>query len=366
MTNDKFSIKDIEFHEAESSMSSVISDATHNIDSIKFIIAEIKLSGGIKGEGYLLSFHYSSNAIKGALADIKEFILNRNYSVYDTEKLYDDWMQESEYFGNEGLLKWAIAVINIAMWDAKGKIESKSVLELLGGNEQKIEIYGSGGWLSYSEDELIEEVLNYKKRGFKSVKIKVGSKKVEKDIQRLNKVREAIGNSVRIMMDANQGMLKYEDALKLTLEATKIGVIWFEEPFNHRNYSWYKKLKNETNIKLAMGEREYDFEALNHLISTKSIDLWQPDLLRIGGVERWIESAKIASKNQIPTLPHYYKDYDVPLLCTIKNGYAVESFDWIDGLINNQLEIKDGYTYPRKGHGWGFSFLKEKLTKLSI
>lgn len=365
VNTEKQYLTNINFFEAESPLSSNIADATHNISVIKFIIAEIELSNGLTGEGYLLSFHYSSNAIKGALSDIKDFILKNNYEVSDTVKLYDDWINESEYFGNEGLLKWAIAIINIAMWDALGKLKSKSVLELLGGRKQKVEIYGSGGWLSYSDEELIEEVRSYKKRGFRSVKIKVGSSDVERDIQRLRKVRKAVGNEVRIMMDANQGM-EYEDAFLLAKEAAKIGVDWFEEPFNHRNYSSYKKLKKETNIKLAMGEREYDFEALKQLAENKSLDLWQPDLLRIGGVEKWIESAKLADTYKIPTLPHYYKDYDVPLLCVINNGYAVESFDWIDGLIDNKLEIVDGYTFPRDGFGWGFSFLKERLIKLPI
>jgi len=362
---DKPYITNINFFEAESPLSTNIADATHNIPTIKFIITEIELSNGITGEGYLLSFHYSSNAIKGALADIKDFILKNKYKAGDTIKLYADWTNESEYFGNEGLLKWAISIVNVAMWDAQGKSKSKSVLELLGGRKQKVEIYGSGGWLSYAVDELIQEVRSYKKRGFRSVKIKVGSKDVAKDIQRLNKVREAVGNDIRIMMDANQGM-HYQDAVFLAKEAAKIGVDWFEEPFDHRDYSSYKKLKKETNIKIAMGEREYDFEALKQLAKNKSLDLWQPDLLRIGGVEKWIESAKLADAYKIPTLPHYYKDYDVPLLCAIDNGYAVESFDWIDGLIDNKLEIVDGYTFPRDGFGWGFSFLKEKLIKLAI
>ncbi len=365
MTENKNYIINILYFEAESPLSTNIADATHSIPAIKFIIAEIELDNGVKGEAYLLCFHYSSNAIKGALADIKDFILNGKYDVWDTETLYNDWLNESEYFGNEGLLKWAIAIINIAMWDAKGKLASKSVLELLGGKPQKVEIYGSGGWLSYSDKELVEEVKKYKDRGFKSVKIKVGSKNVERDIQRLQNVREAVGNDIRIMMDANQGM-KLKEALLLSKAASKIGIEWFEEPFNHREYQSYSKLKQETNIKLAMGEREYDFEALKSLIKENVLDLWQPDLLRIGGVERWIESAQIAALNRIPTLPHYYKDYDVPLLCTIRNGYAVESFDWIDGLIDNTLEINDGYTYPRNGNGWGFSFLKEKLNLLDI
>ena len=358
-------IKDITFYEAESPLSTNIADATHTIPAIKFIIAEIELQSGVKGEGYLLSFHYSSNAIKGALTDIKSFVLERGYNASDTEQLCKDWEIESEYFGIDGLLKWAIALINIAMWDAKGKLACKSVIEMLGGTPQKIEIYGSGGWLSYSDKELIEEVSNYKKRGFKSVKIKVGSKNVETDIQRLQKVRAAVGDSIRIMMDANQGM-NLNDALFLSKAASKIDIDWFEEPFNNRDYTSYKELKKQTNIKIAMGEREYNFEALNTLIKEKALDLWQPDLLRIGGVEKWIASAKIAAEYGIPTLPHYYKDYDVPLLCTIKNGYAVESFDWIDGLIDNTLEIKDGFTYPRTGDGWGFSFIKEKLNKLEI
>ena len=150
-------IKNITFYEAESPLSANIADATHSIPAIKFIITEIELQNGVKGEGYLLSFHYSSNAIKGALTDMKSFVLAHGYDVSDTERLYRDWEIESEYFGNDGLLKWAIAIINIAMWDARGKLASKSVLELLGGTPQKVEIYGSGGWLSYSDKELVEE-----------------------------------------------------------------------------------------------------------------------------------------------------------------------------------------------------------------
>tara|TARA_B110000037_G_scaffold223149_1_gene302847 strand:+ start:8572 stop:8937 length:366 start_codon:yes stop_codon:yes gene_type:complete len=103
-------IKDITFYEAESPLSANIADATHSIPAIKFIIVEIALQNGTKGEGYLLSFHYSSNAIKGALTDIKSFVLTRGYDVSETKKLYRDWEIESEYFGNDGLLKWAIAI----------------------------------------------------------------------------------------------------------------------------------------------------------------------------------------------------------------------------------------------------------------
>jgi L-alanine-DL-glutamate epimerase-like enolase superfamily enzyme len=97
------------------------------------------------------------------------------------------------------------------------------------------------------------------------------------------------------------------------------------------------------------------------LIERSAIDIWQPDLLRIGGVEAWRESAALAGSYHIPVLPHYYKDYDTPLVCSIPNGVGVESFDWIDPLIDNHLQIKDGYVIPRDRPGWGFNFLDEFL-----
>jgi len=113
-----------------------------------------------------------------------------------------------------------------------------------------------------------------------------------------------------------------------------------------------------------MGEREYGIEALKALADRRALDLWQPDLIRIGGVEEWLRSAAYAGACHIPVLPHYYKDYDVPLLCTIPNGVGAESFDWIDGIIDNTMRIEDGYAYPRSGAGWGFSFRRDALTPI--
>ncbi|MDC7226825.1 MAG: mandelate racemase/muconate lactonizing enzyme family protein [Spirochaetales bacterium] len=338
-----------------------ISDSTHDISEIAFVIAEITLESGVKGQGYLLSFHYNPNAIIGALKDIKDFV--NGYEVNETLKLADDLSKEMEYFGHNGINKWALAVVNVAMWDAWGKTLDQPVWKLLGGSYKAVPVYGSGGWLSYSEKELIDEVTNYKKRGFQAVKIKVGSPEVEQDIERLRKVREAVGNDIKIMMDANQGM-DLPSAMKLSLKASALNIYWFEEPIVHTDFAGYEILRNKTDISLAMGEREYDCEPLKELIRRNALDLWQPDIIRIGGVDEWRRSAILASSYNVPVLPHYYKDYDVPLLTTVDKVYGSESFDWIDGIIDNQLSVEDGFTYPREGAGWGFNFLEKEMTEV--
>jgi mandelate racemase len=357
----KHEVKDVRFYRAVSKISKPIADATHSISKIAFYIVEVTTQEGIRGQGYLLSFHYSPGAIEGALRDVCNFA--RGFKVYETVRVKQQWDKEAEYFGNTGINNCAIAALNIAMWDAWGRTVDAPVWKLLGSGVQKIPVYGSGGWISYSDEELLEEVLQYKKRGFTAVKIKVGSGSIEKDLYRLSRCREELGDDVKIMMDANQG-LDVVSAVELSEKAKKIGIHWFEEPVSHTDFLGYELLRNKTGIALAMGEREYDCEALKHLIARNALDLWQPDLIRLGGVEEWRNSAALANAYKLPVLPHYYKDYDVPLLCTIPCAYGAESFDWIDGIIDNVMRVENGFAYPREGAGWGFRFKEEFLEEI--
>jgi L-alanine-DL-glutamate epimerase-like enolase superfamily enzyme len=357
-------IKDIRFFEANAPLDRPIEDATHSIPLVKFIIAEIELNSGITGQGYLLSFHYSPHAIRGALKDLAD-IVTCGFMVNETLKLNSVYARESEYFGNEGLLKWAIAIVNIAMWDAWAKVNKQPLWRLLDGQFQKSEVYGSGGWLSCSDDELLDEVNTYCKRGFHGVKIKVGHPDMQVDIHRLSKVREAVGKNKRIMMDANQG-LDVSSAIQLARATEHLDIHWFEEPVDSKNYQGYSKIKKQLTIALAMGEREYDLTGLKNLTERKALDLWQPDIIRLGGVQGWLASARYANEHNILVLPHFYKEYDLHLLCLLKNRPVVEYFNWLDGLIDNPIHIQDGYASPSDKPGWGFSFIYDKMQPLKI
>jgi L-alanine-DL-glutamate epimerase-like enolase superfamily enzyme len=356
-------IKSFQLFKAKANLKKPISDATHTLSEISFLVVRLTLENGVIGEAYLLSFQYSPQAIVGALKDMLPQTIG--YEAFETGKVYEHFNHAAEYFGNQGINRWAQGAINIAMWDAWTKTLGQPVWKVLGAYRDKCSIYGSGGWLSYSIDELIAEVSDYKERGFKAVKIKVGSDKWQTDAERLKLVRAAVGNDVDIMMDANQGM-QLPAAVQLAQKAAELGIFWFEEPLNHQNFDGYQQLKNQTGISLAMGEREYDTLALVELLKRNALDIWQPDILRIGGVEAWRESAALANSHHLPVLPHYYKDYDVPLVCSIPNGVGVESFDWIDPLIDRPTVIKDGFAYPHQQPGWGFSFLDDLLTEVKI
>ena len=141
-------------------------------------------------------------------------------------------------------------------------------------------------------------------------------------------------------------------------------IAWFEEPLAHTDFSGYEQLRRQSGIPLAMGEREFDTVVLRELTRRNALDLWQPDILRLGGVEAWRASVALAHAHHLPVLPHFYKEYDVPLLVTVPNGLGAEYFDWVDNLVTQPMRVQDGFACPNEGPGWGFSFKDEKLTEI--
>jgi L-alanine-DL-glutamate epimerase-like enolase superfamily enzyme len=354
-------VKSLRFYEAFAPLHRPLSDAMHTIQALRFLIAEVQLYNGRVGQGYLIAFHYSPNAIRGALRDLESLVVGLDSAAPGL--LLQRASREHAYFGGEGLQRWAVGVVNIAMWDAWARTLDVSMHNLFGTQCASIPCYGSGGWLSYSDQELVDEVTSFAQRGFRAVKIRVGSADITRDAARLRKVRHAVGPSVRIIMDGNEG-LQRPDALMLARVGVDVGVVCFEQPLHHRDYGGYEALRSQAGLSLAMGEREYDVEALKALVQCNGIDMWQPDLMRLGGVENWRASTAFAAAHHLGVLPHHYRDYDVPLLCGTPNGMAAESFDWIDTLIDTPMHMEHGNAFPRQGPGWGFRFKEDALFEL--
>ena len=358
----KTRIKNVQYFRALSPLSRPICDATHSIQQIAFIITRIELESGTIGESNLLAFDYSPRAIAGALRDLQPIAME--FEAWEAGKFLKRAFAETEYFGDKGLNRWAAGAINVAMCDAWGKTLGQPIWKILGACRDEVPVYGSGGWLNYPTEELIEEVTCYARRGFAAVKIKVGSPELERDLERLARVREAIGPHMKLMVDANQGM-SVAAALALTRHARQLEIHCFEEPLASTDFDGYQHLRRQCGTSLAMGEREFDTTALRELIRRNAFDLWQPDIIRLGGVEGWRASALLANGSGIRVQPHYYKEYDVALLCTIPNAHGCESFDWIDSLVDQPIKSHHGFARPLPGAGWGFHFKDQYLTELN-
>jgi L-alanine-DL-glutamate epimerase-like enolase superfamily enzyme len=222
------------------------------------------------------------------------------------EKLWQDMFWRVRGFGRKGVAFQAIAAIDIALWDLKGKVLSQPIYRLLGPAHESVPIYGSGGWTNYSETELVAEQTGYVERGIPRIKMKVAKdfgRAEREDIERLSAVRDAVGDDVEIYVDANNGYYA-KQAIKMSQIFEQFDVAWFEEPVLADDIPGLAQVSQATTIPVATGEHEYTKYGFRDLLIAGAVDIVQPDVHRVSGITEWMKVAAMADAFNLPVAPH--------------------------------------------------------------
>src|SRR5207248_3879526 len=130
--------------------------------------------------------------------------------------------------GRPGVAASAIAAVDVALWDLKARLLALPLTDLIGRVRRSIPAYGSGGFTSYSDQQLHHQLADFAADGLHMVKMKVG-RDPDLDPDRVAVARKAVGPDVRLFVDAN-GAYTRKQALALAAEFASLGVVWFEEP----------------------------------------------------------------------------------------------------------------------------------------
>jgi D-arabinonate dehydratase len=237
--------------------------------------------------------------------------------------------------GRKGAAIIAMSQIDIGLWDIIGKKLNTPVYKLLGGYRDKVPGYGSGGVLSLSKDQLVKEQMSWVEAGFKAVKMKVGRPDPREDIERVKAVRQAIGNDIDLMVDANNGW-STSTAIQMAKRLERFDVRWLEEPVIAEDYDGYARVATSTEIPIAGGESEYTKFGFKELFVRKCIDICQADVGKVGGISEYMKIASMAEAFNIAMCPHGLGLVSAHCVAATPNGMIVEFFDG-NRLPNNTL-----------------------------
>lgn len=229
-----------------------------------------------------------------------------------------------------------MSVIDIALWDIKGKVANMPVYQLLGGSKTSLPIYSSGGWTSYTKEELVEEAVRAIEEGYDTVKIKVGYKRgaaPREDVRRVEAVRKAIGDNAGLMIDANNAWTAGE-AAKFIQDVEQFDIIWFEEPTIADDYEGLAYVRSKTNIPVATGEHEFTKFGVRDLVLNKSVDILQVDVSRCGGITEMMKINSIAQAWNLRFAPHCIDLVAAHVLSASPNGMILERIRAEDGIMN--------------------------------
>lgn len=222
----------------------------------------------------------------------------------------------------------ALAGIDLALWDIKGKALKLPMWRLLGGNKREVPAYASGGYYEEGRSPLavIDEMAGYAAQGYSAVKMKCGGANIEGDIARISGVRKAIGDKTSLMIDAN-GAYTLRDAERAIKAFEPNDIFWFEEPLH-----WYDatrglgRLAACTRVPLASGESEIHFNAVRDQIDLGGIRYVQWDCTRAGGLTEGLRIAAYAMAHGVQIAYHHDPQIHGHLMAAQPHGYCVESF----------------------------------------
>lgn len=321
-------------------------------------------------------------------ADITALILHRKVAPhavgsdpYDIAGIVDNCIDRNLKFPWSYVCR-ALSGLDTALWDLKGKMENKSVCEMLGGSCQSVAAYGSSMSRKITPEEEAKRVVALRDSfGFKSFKVRIGTEaghnrdawpgRTEKIVPT---VRKALGDDVGLMVDANS-CYTVEKAIEIGKMLQENKVIHFEEPCPYWEFEWAAKVTKALKLSVAGGEQNNDPAQWRRIIAMPAYDIIQPDVCYLGGITRTLRVVAMSHKAKLKCIPHsanlsMVTVFALHLMGAIPNAgdyveYTIENDPWTRDLFEPALKVRDGKVAIPNGPGWGIIVNKSWLEKAS-
>lgn len=266
-------------------------------------IVEIETTDGIVGWGEC----YGPSAVSKAYIETQfaPRIIGRD--AFDVEVIWEDLYNRIKDYGGRGMVTSAMSGIDIALWDIIGKACNRPIHKLIGGAQRtEVTSYATGLYFIDMDrliEEAVEEAQEYVEQGFVAIKMKIGLGDPKLDIRRVAAVRKAIGDDVRLMVDANH-CFTVPQAIRIGRELEQLDVEWFEEPISPEDIDGYVEVTRALDMAVAGGENEFTRWGFRDLVVRKAMDIVQPDVCAAGGISECRKIAALASAHGVECVPH--------------------------------------------------------------
>jgi L-alanine-DL-glutamate epimerase-like enolase superfamily enzyme len=274
------------------------SDGTLEWDHTDLTLVTVR-AGKHQGLGYTFAGSQTAAVIHGVLAEVV-----KGRDAMSPTSAYMAMWQKIRNLGRDGVCSMAISAVDCALWDLKARLLGVPLVTLLGAVRESANVYGSGGFTSYSDEQLAEQLGRWAADGINAVKMKIG-RDPSRDPNRVSTARKAIGSATRLYVDAN-GAYTPRQALEQMVMLAAHDVRWFEEPVTSDNRAGLRFVREHAppKIQIATGEYGYDPFYFLDLLTDRTVDVLQADITRCGGVTAFMQVADLCQAFNMPLSAH--------------------------------------------------------------
>lgn len=228
--------------------------------------------------------------------------------------------------GETGVAMMAVSAIDNALWDLRARLAGLPLVSLLGQVRSAIPVYGSGGFTSYSAQQLEQQLGGWAAAGFQNVKIKVGTHPAE-DPERVRTARSAIGKNCNLFVDAN-GAYTVTQALELAHIFAEQQVRWFEEPVSSDHLEGLRQVRERAPLGMDIAAGEYGYAAwyFRRMLDAEAVTVLQADCTRCGGITGFLQAAALCWAQNVPLSAHCGPSMHLHVCCSVPRAVHMEFF----------------------------------------
>jgi L-alanine-DL-glutamate epimerase-like enolase superfamily enzyme len=249
--------------------------------------------------------------------------------------------------GREGIAATAISAIDCALWDLHAKRLNVPLVTLLGQARERVPVYGSGGFTTYTDTQMREQLGRWAHDdGCRWVKIKIGAEP-PRDPARVQCARDAIGDTTGLFVDAN-GAFDRADAVRFASCFAQHDVQWFEEPVTSDDLASLHAIRSAVpaGMKIAAGEYGYTTDYFRHMLEADAVDVLQADVSRCGGITGFMQAAQLAAACHVPLSAHCAPALHLHVAAAVPGLWHQE---WFHDHVRIEQMLFDGAPYVRDG-----------------
>lgn len=316
-------------------------DGTFSWNSTTMVLVQLE-AGGKRALGYTYA--------DASTAKVAEMLLHNivlGHDAFSHGAILQSMWHSVRNLGGTGVAMMAIAAIDNALWDLRARLLDMPLVSLIGRVRDSIPIYGSGGFTSYTDDQITKQFSGWAQQGFTMMKMKVGTDPPG-DPHRVLTARHAIGDTPKLFVDAN-GAYTVAQAVRLAkVFSENAAVEWFEEPVSSDNLIGLKQIRSRVPVGMDVAAGEYGYTAwyFRRMLDAQAVTVLQADATRCGGISGFLDVASLCWAHNIPLSSHCGPSMHLHVCCAVPCAIHMEFF-------HDHARIErmffDGFCEPRDG-----------------
>lgn len=309
----------------------------------KTTIVVVQVSAGDQtGIGYTYSHASISGLIDTMLAEAVA-----GHDAMDPPGAWAAMQHAVRNLGRDGLAATAIAAVDIALWDLKAKLLNLPLVTLLGATRDCVPIYGSGGFTSYSDEQITRQLSSWVDRdGCRFVKMKVGSEP-DRDPHRVAVAKKAIGDRM-LFVDANGAYSAKQACALADLFVAEADIRWFEEPVSSDDLEGLRFTRERMGgqIEVAAGEYGYQLDYFRRMLAAEAVDVQQADVTRCAGITGFLQVAALCAAHHTDLSAHCAPAAHLHAACAAPR---LRHLEWFHDHVRIEQMLFDGAPVPQGG-----------------